>query len=66
MSERLTHPAIERIERAVARIERASSARAFRGERLHRRHEVLRHRVEDAIAAIDSLIADTDGEQDDG
>lgn len=50
------HPAIGRIERALARIEAAAGKRAFDAEVLERRHAALRQKVEDAIAALDSLI----------
>lgn len=50
--------AIDRIERALARIEAAAARRAFDAERMERRHAALRARVEDAVAALDALIAD--------
>ena len=47
----------DRIEQALARIEAAASARAYSGARLARRHALLRQRMEEAVAAIDALIA---------
>jgi hypothetical protein len=49
-------PALDRIERALARIEAAARRRAFDADALERRHAALREKVEDAIAALDSLI----------
>jgi hypothetical protein len=60
-----TPSALERIERALARIETAAARRAFDAERLERRHAAMRGRVEAAIAALDTLIAqesDAEGE----
>ncbi len=48
--------ALERIERALTRIEAAAARRAFDAERLEHRHAVLRSKVEQAIAALDALI----------
>ena len=47
----------DRIEQALARIEAAASARAYVGARLARRHALLRERMEEAVAALDALIA---------
>lgn len=49
-------PALDRIERALARIEAAAARRAFDADALRRRHSALRGKVEDAIDALDSLI----------
>ena len=54
-------PTATRIERALDRIEAAATARAFAAERLARRHAVLRNRIEDAVASLDSLIARENG-----
>ncbi len=51
-----TSPALDRIERAIARIEAAAAKRAFDADALHRRHATLREKVEDAIEALDALI----------
>jgi hypothetical protein len=51
------HPAIQRIEAAVARIERAAAARAYAADSLARRHAALRSRMEEAVAVLDELIA---------
>lgn len=47
----------ERIELALARIEKAAAARAYASERLALRHQKLRARIEDAVASLDALIA---------
>ncbi|WP_343519805.1 hypothetical protein [Sphingomonas sp.] len=49
-------PALDRIERAIARIEAAARKRAFEADRLEHRHAMLREKVEDAIEALDALI----------
>ncbi|MBW4329380.1 hypothetical protein KY084_00610 [Stakelama sp. CBK3Z-3] len=56
MSDGHLHIGVERIEAALARIEKAANARAFDIDRIRRRHETLRQRVETAIEALDSLI----------
>ena len=48
--------ALDRIERALARIEAAAAARDTARLALQKRHETLRLRMGEAIAAIDSLI----------
>ena len=47
----------ERIEAALARIEAAAAARAYENERLSHRHEALREKIQDAVYALDALIA---------
>jgi hypothetical protein len=54
------HPAIDRIERAVERIEQASMARVRAGDSLARRHAALRARMAEAVKALDELIARED------
>lgn len=49
-------PALDRIERALARIEAAAAKRAFDADVLARRHIALREKVEDAVAALDALV----------
>lgn len=49
-------PALDRIERALQRIEAAAAKRAFDADALQRRHAALRDKVEDAIEALDALI----------
>jgi hypothetical protein len=63
MADAPRHPAVDRIERAVARIEKAASARAFATDRALRRHGALRARIEQAVAALDVLIAREDAEE---
>ena len=48
--------ALDRIERALTRIEAAAARRAFDADRREHRHAVLRGKVEQAIAALDALI----------
>lgn len=47
----------ERIEAALARIEAAAVARAYENDRLATRHQALREKVQDAVTALDILIA---------
>ncbi len=47
----------ERIEAALARIEAAAAARAYATERLTHRHAALREKIQDAVSALDTLIA---------
>lgn len=57
MAEAPLSESVARIERALQRIEAAAAARAFDNEQLARRNRVLRTRIEEAIASLDSLIA---------
>ena len=50
-------PDIERIERALARIEKAAGERAYATDLIGRRHAALRERMTEAIAALDDLLA---------
>jgi hypothetical protein len=50
-------PALDRIDRALARIDAALAARSRASEDMIRRHAALRARMEDAVAALDDLIA---------
>ncbi len=55
----------DRIKQALARIEAAATARAYATERLARRHAVLRERIGEAVASLDTLIArETQSESD--
>lgn len=63
MADTPRHPAIDRIERAIARIEKAASARAFATDRALRRHAALRVRMQEAVTALDALIAREDAEE---
>jgi hypothetical protein len=56
----------DRIEQALARIEAAAIARAYSGARLARRHALLRQRMEEAVAAIDALIASEAATEEEG
>ncbi len=47
----------ERIETALARIEKAAAAKAYANERLALRHAKLRARIEQAVTSLDALIA---------
>lgn len=56
----MEHPAataLDRIDRALARIETAAAARAASSAALLRRHETLRSSMAEAIAALDSVVA---------
>jgi 2-methylisocitrate lyase-like PEP mutase family enzyme len=48
--------ALDRIDRAIARIEAVVTGQAEADAVLSRRHEALRSRVTQAIAALDTLI----------
>jgi hypothetical protein len=50
-------PATERIESALARIEAAAAAVTSADQRLKERHAALRTRVEEAVGALDAMIA---------
>ncbi|GAA4776726.1 hypothetical protein GCM10023219_25590 [Stakelama sediminis] len=63
MSDPASHPVIERIERAVARIEKAAAARAYSADRIARRHAALRERMEEAVQALDELLAREDAKR---
>lgn len=54
----------DRIEQALNRIEAAGRARAYASERLARRHAILRQRIEEAVASLDTLIARETAERD--
>jgi hypothetical protein len=49
--------ALDRIDRALARIEAAAAARTAANTALTRRHETLRTRMAEAVAALDAVIA---------
>ncbi len=53
--------AIERIDRALARIDRAAQGKAFETNSLTHRHEVLKARMNEAISALDGVIAREEG-----
>jgi len=50
------HP-LDRIDRAIARIEAALAARSRASEDALKRHATLRARIEEAVAALDEVIA---------
>ncbi len=52
-----TSPAVDRIDRAITRIQTAIAARTANAEALARRHAMLRSRMADAVAALDDVIA---------
>ncbi|WNO54993.1 hypothetical protein [Stakelama saccharophila] len=47
---------MQRIERAVARIEKAAAARAYATDAIARRHARLRQRMNEAVEALDGLL----------
>jgi hypothetical protein len=51
---------IARIDTALARIEAAARARTAEVDSLGRRHAALRARMEEAVAALDAVIAGED------
>lgn len=54
----MTEPApTDRIDAALARIERAIASRAHGAEALARRHAALKARMAEAVAALDDVIA---------
>lgn len=62
MEEAPEHPALARIDRALARIETAARARVTEADSLARRHQILRERMAEAIGALDQLIVREGGE----
>jgi hypothetical protein len=56
MSEPSPPTALDRIDRALARIEVAATLRDTSRARLVARHETLRHRMAEAIAALDAVL----------
>jgi hypothetical protein len=57
MADETPTDALDRIDRAIARIETAMAGRARATETMARRHAALRARMEEAIAALDQIIA---------
>jgi hypothetical protein len=60
MDEPRAHTSIARIDAALARIEAAARARTAEVDSLGRRHAALRLRMEEAIVALDEVIARED------
>lgn len=52
----LAKPALNRIDTAIARIERAAATARSNHDALSRRHDQLRGEIADAIAALDAVI----------
>jgi hypothetical protein len=61
MAEETPPPPLDRIDRALARIDAALAARTRASEDIIHRHAALRARMEDAVAALDDLIAKGSG-----
>ena len=57
MADETPPAAIDRIDRAIARIEQAVADRDRASAVLTRRHDALRARMTEAVAALDDLIA---------
>ncbi len=57
MADETPPAALDRIDRALARIDAALAARTRASEDMIRRHAALRARMEDAVAALDDVIA---------
>ena len=61
MADETPPPALDRIDRAIARIEAAVAGRDRATEAAVRRHAALRTRIEHAVAALDDVLARSDG-----
>ncbi len=48
---------LDRIDRAIARIQAASDARAHAARAIADRHAILRDRIAEAVATLDEVIA---------
>lgn len=57
MADETPPPALDRIDRAIARIEAAVAERDRVAEAAVRRHAVLRARIEQAVSTLDDVIA---------
>jgi hypothetical protein len=57
-----TIPAVDRIERAIARIEAAAADHDAAAQVLAERHARLKARMTEAIAALNEVIAQMDGQ----
>ena len=56
MADETPLPALDRIDRAIARIEAVLAERARATEDALRRHATLRARMEEAVTALDDVI----------
>ena len=61
MADETPPPALDRIDRAIARIETAVADRDRAAEAAVRRHAVLRNRIQQAVATLDDVIVRSDG-----
>ena len=61
MADETPPPALDRIDRAIARIEAAVAERARATEAAAHRHTALRTRIEQAISTLDDVIARSEG-----
>jgi hypothetical protein len=57
MADTTTSSTLDRIDRALERIEAAAAARTASNTALQKRHEKLRTRMAEAVAALDAVIA---------
>ena len=57
MADETPPPALDRIDRAIARIEAAVADRDRVAEAAVRRHAILRARIENAVSTLDDVIA---------
>lgn len=62
MADETPPPALDRIDRAIARIEAAIAERDRAADAAVRRHAVLRARIEQAVSTLDDVIARSEGE----
>ena len=58
----MENPALDRLESAIARLERAVTGHRSRNADLARRHATLKTRMTEAVAALDRVIAHEGGE----
>jgi len=57
MADETPSPALDRIDRAIARIEATFAQRTRAAESAVQRHAVLRARMADAVRALDDILA---------
>jgi len=57
MADETPPPALDRIDRAIARIEAAMAERDRMADAAIRRHALLRRRIEEAVSTLDDVIA---------
>lgn len=58
----MDHPALSRIDRAIDRIEAATAKRREALQDITDRHAALKHRMREAVAALDGVLARAEAE----